>query len=600
MNIPDLEPRTWRSFQEAWHGPAPAGTSRPPALPDEAVDRLALALHASGLLAAADLRRARWLAAPCAPPLLLLLLLARLRRGQGSVREASLLSDLASAPEAALGAALPDPLPALLSRTLASDLPLLELALERGLEAAAAAGVEHPLVRVDASPQGRVASFARAREDQSRLLDGIRRRLAESAARGWDAALPDLPTLRRLHPLQRRAVEKALRHRTLVVAGGPGTGKTSVAAGILSALAATDPSWKPDSVMLCAPTGRAKARLAESLRAQIEGPQPPSRTLHSLLGQRPDGSCRHDASHPLPWACVVVDEASMVDQALFSALVDALHPSSRLVLLGDPEQLPSVEAGAVFGDLVAHLESLDPSREVPFVRLTHTWRAGGAILDLSREVNAGQAVLARDLASRALEPGTLDGSAETPGTVRWVRGDLPAVLDAWWRRHRGDESSASHQILCALHGGRHGREAINALGARWQRETHRGAAGSPAILTRNLSSLDLWNGDLGTLRERDGRLWVEFPHEAGVRAHPVEALEGLEPAWAITVHKSQGSEFDHVLLVLPERDTPLLTRQILYTALTRAKRSLWIWGDPALWETGVRRREDRGSPLFRI
>lgn len=600
MNVTALEPRTWRSFQEAWHGPSPAGTTRSPELPGSPIDRLALALHASGLLAAVDLRRARWLAGPTATSALLLLLLARLRRGQGSVRETTLRSDLAAASEAALGALLPDPLPALLARTIVSDLPFLEQELGRSLDAAESCEFGHPLVRIDASPEGRVASFARAREDQARLLDGIRRRLGGTAASGPAAALPDLPTLRRLHPLQRRAVEKALRHRTLVVAGGPGTGKTSVAAGIISALAATDPSWKSDSVMLCAPTGRAKSRLAESLRSQIEGPQPPSRTLHSLLGQRPDGSFRHHASHPLPWACVVLDEASMVDQALFTALIDALHPSSRLVLLGDPEQLPSVEAGAVFGDLVAHLESLEPSGDAPFVRLTHTWRAGGAILDLSREVNAGETSLARARASRAIEPDAIEGSPETPGSVRWVRGDLPSILDAWWRRHRGDGTTASHQILCALHGGPHGREAINALGARWQRENHQGPAGSPAILTRNLSSLDLWNGDLGTLRERDGRLWVEFPHEAGVRIHPAEALEGLEPAWAITVHKSQGSEFDHVLLVLPERDTPLLTRQILYTALTRAKRSLWIWGDPALWETGVRRREDRGSPLFRI
>lgn len=600
MTVPASDPRPWNAFVDAWHGPAPAGGLRHPTLPEHPVDRLALALHGAGLVGAGDLRRARWFAESPQDRSLLLLLLARLRRGQGCVLEATLRADLAATPRAALSSVLPDPLPAQLATTLDTDLPDLDRALSAALDAATTTPVSRPLVRIDASAKGRVASFARAREYESRLVDGIRRRLAGSRVPLARMEAPDLPILHRLHPLQREAVAKALRHRTLVVAGGPGTGKTSVAAGILSALSVSDPSWKPDSVILCAPTGRAKARLAESLRTQTDGGQPPSRTLHSLLGQRPDGSCRHDATHPLPWACVILDEASMVDQALFTALIEALHPDSRLVILGDPEQLPSVEAGAVFGDLVAHLEALDPSTDPPFVRLSHTWRAGGTILDLAREVNQGIHHLARALASQARAPGAELLDRDSPGTVRWLGGELPAVLEAWWTLHRSRGEITSHQILCARHGGPAGREAINAQGARWQRDNRGSPAGSPAILTRNIATLDLWNGDLATLREEDGRLWADFPRDGGASSHPVSGLEGIEPAWAITIHKSQGSEFDHVLLVLPERDTPLLTRQILYTALTRAKRTLWIWGDPTLWETGVLRREDRGSPLFLI
>jgi len=600
MKTPEPRLRAWSTFAEAWWGPSPSGTVSAPVVPDRPVDRVALALQASGLVATADLRRARWFSGSADERLLLLLLLARLRRGQGCVLESRLRDDLGALAQAAFATFLPEPQSAELAAVLRSDDPALRVLLDDAITAAGTPRVDRPLVRIDTLPAGRVVSFSRSRDDEARLVDGIRRRLSASRLASGPCGLPDIPQVARLHPLQRAAAEKALRHRTLVVAGGPGTGKTSVAAGILASLAAVDPAWKPDSVMLCAPTGRAKARLAESIREQIPGAEPPSRTLHSLLGMRPDGSCRHDADHPLPWSCVVLDEASMVDQALFTALVDALHPESRLLVLGDPEQLPSVEAGAVFGDLVAHLDRLDPEADPPFVRLTHTWRSSGAILDLAREVNQGTVRLARSLAQDATSPAA-PGLANGVGDVRWVSGSLPDVLESWWSRHQVPGATpASSRILCATHGGPSGREAINAHGADWQLRHGIGAAGSPAILTRNIPSLDLWNGDLAVLSESDGRSWADFPRDGGRVSHPVSRLEGLEPAWAITIHKSQGSEFDHVLLVLPDRDSPLLTRQILYTGLTRARRSLWIWGDPDLWEAGVLRREDRGSPLFRI
>lgn len=608
-------------FHRAWTGGDSLSTPAPDALPASALDRLAFVLLLEGLLDPADLRRARWFARDASESALLLLLLARLRRGHGCASVSDLRSDLdVLASTARSFAALRETPLAGIPATFAADLEELGRLLGNAASRAVSErGAFLPLVRAEELPDGIVLSFARAHDAQTllatRLLDRIRLEggsvPSEPPPGLLDAVCERLPPL---HEGQEEAVRRALVRRTLVVSGGPGTGKTTVVARVLEALSGTEPGFAPESIALCAPTGRAKARLRESIGKALPGwGAPPASTLHSLLGTRPDGSFRHDAGNPLPFSMVVVDEASMIDLALFAALLDALAPGTRLLLLGDPDQLPSVEAGAVFGDLVELLEQAGGETGTHHARLTFTHRNAGRIRALAEETNRGEteSVTALDI----VVPGTGEALRETlrtdpVGTVRWIGGDLEDALALWWDLHgvgrpgstleSEAETISRSRVLCAAHQGASGRERVNELGDEHLRALARRAglppgAGRPVVLTRNLPALDLWNGDLGVSVQSDDMRHVLFARGGGFVAHPPERLEGLEPAWAITIHKSQGSEFDHVLLVLPEDDTPLLTRQILYTGLTRARRTLWIWGRKDLWALGASRRERRMS-----
>lgn len=613
--------RAWTRHVQAWRGGGsiPSGSASA-APPEGAAERLAFALLLSGLLDACDLRRARWLSRDTSESVLLLLLLARLRRGHGSALAADLASDLDTAcalPLAALAGTSLASVPAALAANRAALATALGEAIQRASTEGCAPGT---LVRTDTTPRGLFLSFARPHDAESRLarrlLDRIRHAAQEPAPSpaALSAILERAPTL---HPAQADAVRAALECRTVVVSGGPGTGKTTVVARILEALSSLGEGFSRESTALCAPTGRAKARLQESIARSLPGwGELPAFTLHSLLGARPDGGFRHDAGNPLPYSTVVVDESSMIDLALFAGLLDALRPSTRLVLLGDPDQLPSVEAGAVFGDLVDALRE----RAWPGARHAHlvfTHRNDGDIRLLAEEVNRGEAESVKHLESlQPTEAPDLLASlrSDPPGTVRWIGGTLEEALALWWRLHppagAGDPATESlaiahSRILCATHQGPSGRERINELGDERLRPSALrdggGFAGRPVVLTRNLPSQDLWNGDLGVLLESEtGVPAVLFARGDGFRLHPPERLEGIEPAWAITIHKSQGSEFDHVFLVLPEEDSPLLVRQILYTGLTRARRTLWIWGRKELWALGSQRRELRASRLREI
>lgn len=615
-----LDPRVsrlWEVFRGSWVEPA-GRVGMEPRVPDQPLDAFAWCLFAQGAASSLDLRRTRWLARDGSTRILHLVLAAALSRGRGSARLEDLVSDLgqwtgwAPPPSWSVGA----------FADLRERMVGHRATLEAMLRSAAEACGDDPrdLVRRTTRGGSAILAFARYRECEDDLSRRLKAALHEPPLPGFPPPsvvdhdlTPRHPQAPILHPQQAEAVHRALRHRVAVIAGGPGTGKTTVVARILQALADHDPGYSPDGTILCAPTGRAKARLQESIARQFPSEMvPASSTLHALLGARPDGTFRHDASRPLPWGTIVLDEASMVDQLLFAGLLAALHPRSRLLILGDPDQLPSVDAGGLFADLVAHLEGMAPGSR-PYVRLTHTWRNAGAIRALGEEVNRGVTDLARSLPIRQPSSIALADSAAS-ANVTWLEGDLGDVLERWWQVHALGGAAASNlahrlgtsRILCATHHGPAGRERINALGDAHLRQS-RGAVGAmagpwmaerPVLLTRNLAALDLWNGDLGLTALADGQPAVRFPRGESESVHAPGRLEGLEAAWAITIHKSQGSEFDHVLLILPEEDSPLLTRQILYTGLTRARRTLWIWGNRSLWEAAVSRRDERSSPLL--
>jgi len=601
----------WHDYLQAWEGMSSlAIQERGDRLPDTPLSRLALRMLLDGTLDLADLREARWLGADESQRLLLLLLQARLRRGQPRAKLCDLHQDLLSGREA-----LPDLREGIDVVTLfanqEADLPALESLWARLKQALCSSQVKlwngpDSLIRREAHSDW--MSFAGPARAQDHLLLRLRERLTKEPPCDEVRIQQILSEMRGhglpLHAGQEQAVAIALRHRTALIAGGPGTGKTTVVARILEGLRQLDPSSDSQAIALCAPTGRAKARLSESLSGAAKA-SIPAHTLHSLLGQRPDGSFRHRAEHPLPFRTVIVDEASMIDLSLFAALFEALLPTARLVLVGDPDQLPSVEAGAALADLVQVFQAMPPERS-PLALLTHTYRNAGDIARLAAELRQGEIQLATELHAHAIS--VADLSQDLPdGSVRWVDGPLEDLL-TWWMDRYGlstSEKTASAivqaRILCATHAGASGRETVNAYGDGWLRARAPGSGvfrpGQQMMLTKNLPQLELWNGDLGMISSTPEGLRVVFPRSGSCVAQVPERLEGLESAWAMTIHKSQGSEFNHVLLLLPERDTPLMTRQILYTGLTRARQTVLIHGDRELWERAAARQDDRPSRL---
>jgi len=612
----------WQTWLSAWKGNASRLLETPFSMPREPGDLFALGLFAAGLADAACLRQTRLLSSG-QPRLQFLLLcaLVRLRQGRPCSTEGELLAlmePLESLPESgwefldlsALATAQASAFSA-----LRQELSNLCQELSKDPHACAPlTGTQdrdpRPLLCVDTEGGELTLGFARHEAATDGLLADLAVRCGTSTTdidpRCAAALVAAVDPRSGLHEDQRAAVRKALEERFVVLTGGPGTGKTTVVACLLWALCEADPTLHPEHVVLCAPTGRAQARLSESVATNLErlGAQGillspaqsglsrcSSSTLHTLLGARPDGSFRHHAGHRLPHRVVVVDEASMIDLGMFAALLAAVPQTSHLVLVGDPDQLPSVEAGAVLADLM-----MAPRLATHRTALTFTWRNQGRIAECSRALNEGE--WSFDLAPSLGLEAWIGGEGTQEGSVRHLGGTLEALLDHWMMRWF--ETPDFGRILCATHGGPSGREAVNrACDERLRARTGRNGMflpGQPVILGKNHPEHGLWNGDLGTIEERHGEPWAVFG-SVSVRAGE---LQGLESAWAITVHKSQGSEFPEVLFLLPERDTPLLTRQIAYTAITRARQCVLLWGDPKMLSLAAARKEDRPSRLRRF
>ena len=423
-----------------------------------------------------------------------------------------------------------------------------------------------------------------------------------------------LPSLDHGEPnLQRAAADAVLTNRIALVVGGPGTGKTYSVARMLAVLLEQQPSLR---VALAAPTGKAAARLQESIAAALQQPDveqhisaevrgtlaavTPS-TIHRLLGPLGDRRqrFRYDAANPLPHDVVVIDETSMVSLPLMARLLEAVRPDARLVLIGDPDQLESVDLGAVLGDLVQvvvdHPEGVLAGRGRRLVR-GHRYGGDTPIALLADAVRRGDAATAlQHLRADAL----VDGSSvrfhecldpTTPAVVAAVEhvvGPQLAALRA--AAEAGDAegalaASAAVRILCAHREGPFGVSTWNRLAEQWMC----GAAGAgsmwfpgrPLLATRNDPRLGLANGDTGVVVREGGELMAVFHTALGRQSfHPVQ-LADVRTAFAMTVHKSQGSEYPTVVLVLPPRTSPLVGRELVYTGATRAKTTLHVVGDP--------------------
>jgi exodeoxyribonuclease V alpha subunit len=436
---------------------------------------------------------------------------------------------------------------------------------------------------------------------------------------------------------QRLAAAQAVRRRLAVISGGPGTGKTTTVVRLLAALL-EQPGCQQLAIGLAAPTGKASARMAEAIRkakadlpvsAAIKAALPDeAHTLHHLLGSRGDSPrVRHHADNPLALDVLVVDEASMVDLALMAKLLDALPPGARLILLGDKDQLCAVEAGAVFAELCEgrgfdaraadELQRLT-GQPVPVsqpgsqlgdavVLLSHSHRFAGhsGIGELARRINGG------DIA------GTLSLLKEKRSDLAWHHQPAPeALLERLERGYapylktaqRGDPAAAfeafnAFRALCAQREGVWGVAGLNeALEARIKRRAQvagreRWYAGRPIMVRQNDYALGLFNGDIGICLPCEQGLRVFFEGEKGHRTFAPARLPSHESAFAMTVHKSQGSEFSEVLLVLPEQPSPLLTRSLFYTGITRAKSKVELWALPARLSEAVATRAERAAGL---
>ena len=452
--------------------------------------------------------------------------------------------------------------------------------------------------------------------DDGSLADGLRRLFGDD---------PD--------DRQRRAAATAATRRLTVVAGGPGTGKTTTVARILALLAEQGASAgrPPALVALAAPTGKAAARLEEAVhaearaldvdehvRAQLLGLE--GLTLHRLLGWRPGSHSRfrHDRANRLPHDVVVVDETSMVSLSLMARLVEAVRPGARLVLVGDPGQLTSIEAGAVLGDIVGPA-ALGDARQAP----GRADIAGGiVVLDRSHRFGPGIAALA-DAVRRGDEAATLKALRGHPGEVTWLDVDAAAEPDAlapiregavasgratWKCAAAGDATAAlaalgAFRVLCAHRRGDHGAATWRAHVQAWLAGAIEGFAaggewyvGRPVLVTENDYGLRLYNGDTGVVvAGPDGRPGAAFERHEGL-VSPAR-LEAVETVYAMTIHKAQGSQFHTAAVVLPPGSSPILTRELLYTAVTRARTRLVVAGTEDAVRAAVRRPVARASGL---
>jgi exodeoxyribonuclease V alpha subunit len=484
------------------------------------------------------------------------------------------------------------------------------------------------LARYHAYEQG-LAKGLLARAGQRPVVDEAR--LRESLDRLFAFNADQSPDWQRL------AAAQAVNRRLAVISGGPGTGKTTTVVRLLAALL-EQPGGQSLAIGLAAPTGKAAARMAEAIRNakaklpvsdEVKAALPEEAlTLHRLLGARGDSpQVRHDAARPLALDVLIVDEASMVDLALMAKLVDAMPANARLILLGDKDQLSAVEAGAVFAELcegrgfdAAAVSALDrvtgqcvpldaPTSRIgdAVVLLTHSHRFAGdsGIGELARCINAGDVKGARQL----LQEGRPDLAWQSSPVQMELLDRLEHGYLPYFDAAKAGEAQAAFaafsafRALAAQREGPWGVTGLNeALETRFKRraglaERERWYPGRAIMIRQNDYALGLFNGDVGLCLRTEFGLRVFFEGEADFRHFAPARLPSHDSAFAMTVHKSQGSEFDEVLLALPQQPSPLLTRALFYTGVTRAKSRVEIWALPERLADAVTTRAERAAGL---
>lgn len=417
---------------------------------------------------------------------------------------------------------------------------------------------------------------------------------------------------------QRNAVRNALRHNFSIITGGPGTGKTRTIIAIIASFLERDPNL---NIALCAPTGKAASRVIESVSHQLETltidrhildkiPRV-AKTLHRLVGWNPSrGSFAYNRENQLDLDLLVVDEASMVDLPMFSRLLHALPAECRIVLIGDKNQLASVDAGAIFGDLAT-----SPRLANIVTELDYSWRfeSASAIGSLASSINQGESLsslqmfrefddismLSHDVLKNLSSEARLHHESIC-SCITDNMNDISSVTELYRVLH-------SHQILTAHRHGPQGSIRLNELIDRsliefMSEKGHKtnGAwyHGRPVIAVENDYELGIFNGDIGITIDTGERLMVLFGMDGSagaLRWFTPSQVHHVESAWALTVHKSQGSEYDSVTLVLPVNISQVLGRELIYTGITRARKSVRVISSADVWTQALSRSTIRPS-----
>lgn len=450
---------------------------------------------------------------------------------------------------------------------------------------------------------------------------------------------------------QKVAAAVALTRRISVISGGPGTGKTTTVAKLLAALIQLSGEQKC-RIRLAAPTGKAAARLTESLggalqklpltEAQLALFPNEASTLHRLLGAQPGSQrLRYHAGNPLHLDVLVVDEASMIDLTMMSRLIDALPPHARVIFLGDRDQLASVEAGAVLGDICTYASfgytaarahelarltgcALEPDNSpvagalrdsLCLLQKSYRFGSNSGIGQLAAAVNRGDRHSTRgvfDGTFTDIEKKSLQSSEEYQAMLDDALEGYQYFLTCVQQQNTPEQVIAAfgeYQLLCALREGPFGVSGLNdrleqllAQKRKINRLPHsRWYEGRPVMISRNDSALGLFNGDIGIALDRGQglRVWFMMP-EGSVKSVQPSRLPEHDTAWAMTVHKSQGSEFNHAALILPTQLSPVITRELIYTAITRARQRLSLYTDERVLVQAIAARTERRSGLSAI
>lgn len=483
----------------------------------------------------------------------------------------------------------------------------------------------------------------------SRLFPGFEARALDQGLPGERSPIPldpsPIPSTNSTHELskgepdlQKLAAAVSALSSLTVIAGGPGTGKTTAVARILALL--RDQPGPPLRIALAAPTGKAAARLAEAVRTAAAELTEADRhrlgtvsasTVHRLLGWQPNnqGRFKHHAGNHLPFDVIVVDEMSMVSLTLMARLLEAVRPSARLVLVGDPHQLSSVEAGAVLADIVGAeassrswlaeplrrlgLGAADSSPTETVVQLRHNFRFGQEIADLAEAIRCGDADTTLSLLQQQSDtvvfcPVDL-ASAHEHDFALVSRVVQETGISTWRAAHAGDPTRAlaaleAHRLLCAHRRGPYGVSRWSLAAEQWLHQAIPGYGtegewyvGRPLLVTANNYDLDLFNGDTGVVVSTPNGVRAAFARGADPRLVAPVRLDDVQSVHAMTVHRSQGSQFDCVSFLVPPVNSPLLTRELLYTAVTRARHRVQILGTPEAIQRAVRRPANRASGL---
>jgi len=422
---------------------------------------------------------------------------------------------------------------------------------------------------------------------------------------------------------QKRAALLAIQRRLVIISGGPGTGKTAAVVNLLAGLLAQQPALR---IALAAPTGKARARLLEAvlqrgtrLPEEIRARLPDeASTIHRLLGARPDGSFAHHAGNQLAIDALIVDEASMLDLALATRLLEAVPEHAHIILLGDKDQLASVESGAVFAEISSQQGALESS--VVWFRDNFRFAANSGPGRLAADISGARVEATLEWLRRGEEASVkwLDdgGRAPAPGAIEYLSAGFKHYFDLV-RRDVFDRASivaafGTFRVLCAMRDGARGVDRINelldtfaraslqSLVEQYERDSRLGwYPGRPVLVTRNDYMLNLMNGDVGiALPDASGTLKVFFADDAGgYRAIAPARMPPHDTAYATTVHKAQGSEFDEVMLILPDKASQVVTRELLYTAVTRARQRVTLCAGEAVIRAAIESPTRRFSGL---